>query len=293
MSQIFLTTILGQTSSGKSDYAVQCASNTPNSIIVNCDSRQIYKKLNVGTGKVPGAWDGEYFMYGGVRHTLIDYVDPAIHYDLAKYIQDFIALVEREREKGMRHFFVVGGTGLYAQALVDSYEIDIVAPDYQSAYTKLKDDLGSLSTEDLQAQIPAEQILNQSDFHNPRRLINAILRSTARTSGWSTPLRYPQFANTKNTAIKIDQNLLRDNISKRLDQRIAEGLIEEVASLAYLGTERLNALGLEYRIIHEYLNKPNLNKEQAKQDLLTANLQLAKRQLTWLKKRDINWITLR
>ena len=286
-----LISILGQTCSGKSQMAVDLAKKLPNSIVVNCDSRQIYQKLNIGTAKIEGEWiDGQY-IYQGVKHFLIDYVDPVKYFTLAEYISDFADLINN-LDNTYENIILTGGTGLYAKAIIEKYDIGVIKPEFNNEFQKTKKIYQEKSLQELQLQYTKtvdQNKLNNSDFYNPRRLVAKIVDKIAKDKNWVNTIQFPNFDSSINFAIKVDQSNLYKKITQRVVYRANQGLLAEVESLQYLGRNRIIDFGLEYRITQEYMEKP-YDKEIWIDQLSKTNIDYSKRQLTWLKKQDINWI---
>lgn len=288
-----LITLLGQTCSGKSQMAVDLAKLLGKSAVVNCDSRQIYKRLNIGTGKVDGGWKNGIFMYQDVPHYLIDYTDPVKRFTLAKYVQDFINLTDSFNPE-IEFVIVTGGTGLYAKAITEKYDLGVIKPEFIDQFEGLKRELNKKSLEVLQDQYLQLNYkilhqLNNSDFHNPRRLIPKIAHAIGRNSYWNEDLIYPEFESISNFAIEVDQEELKEKIRIRLIDRVNQGLLEEVKNIQYLGKQRLLDLGLEYRLTQLFL-EGYMDKTQWLESMYTQNIQYAKRQLTWLKKHQVKWV---
>ena len=285
-----LIVILGPTSSGKSDTAIELAATLGDCAIVNCDSRQIYKKLNLGTGKIKGKWElvgnQKIFTYQNQPHYLIDYVDPSVTYSLTQYLIDFNQLIHKLPQYNI---ILVGGTGLYADAIINTYQIPLLSPAQEIEFIKAKKELDKFSLNQLQNifQEEAENKINESDYNNPRRLINQILKSRPqfRTDQF---IPIPDFQSKHIFAIDIDKEALHQNIKTRLDQRFQEGLIQEVKGLR-LSSQRLQALGLEYRLVDDFL-QDRINEKDLLPKMLTKNTQYAKRQITWLRKRNPIWV---
>ncbi len=292
-----LIVLLGQTCSGKSQLAVDLAKNLGSAWIVNCDSRQIYKRLNIGTAKVPGVWTnlekyGKYFEYQEVPHFLIDFVDPQIQYTLVDYLRDWVQLF-KEHEQNLPDFVILtGGTGLFAKAILEEYQPSWVKPEKDSELKELKSSLSKLGVSELQSIIKNSANINKSDWQNPRRLINKILAQEAQEKGWTkkSKKQYPNFEQKLFFAIQIDQGILQERIYKRLVQRINQGLLEEVKNLQDLGTSRLLELGLEYRLT-QLLFLGQLNESEWKEKMYQENIRYAKRQMTWLKKETPEWLS--
>jgi tRNA dimethylallyltransferase len=280
-----LITITGPTSSGKSSLAIQLAKQLTNAWIINADSRQIYKNLNIGTGKEIGNWSkyNNYpaYLVDEVPHTLIDYVDPLIQYSLLDYLQDFIHVTTTVQPNVI---ILVGGTGLYIDTIKSKSLLNITKPEFKITAESYKNHLRQLTTQELQELATTQHIkLNLSDFHNPRRLVNKLFDKHAQHNDWLQELSLPRFAHTHHFMLLPETSTLETNIASRLNQRFASGLIQEVNSLQHLGTPRLLSLGLEYRLVQLYL-LGQINENQLVPLLLRHNIRYAKKQLTWLTK---------
>lgn len=303
MSLPVLIAILGQTSSGKSDLAVQLAHTLQNAWIVNCDSRQVYRDLNIGTGKVPGLWlpaestyyQDRWYSYQQVPHCLIDYVDPQIRYSLLDYLKAFQQLLfSRQLPK---YLILTGGTGLFAKAVLERYSLEEVRPEFASEFRKYTDQLASYNLLDLQSlylqTLESDPDLNQStgsplnhsDFQNPRRLQAYLCRRQIQAKAWGQTVRLPKFRHSYGFLIQTNPESLKAKISLRLQQRIQQGLLQEVYQLQHLGS-RLLELGLEYRLTYLYL-QGQLTESQWLDKLLRENLSYAKRQNTWFQKQPL------
>ncbi len=290
---VILISLLGQTCSGKSEMAVEIARWLGNCCIINCDSRQIYQKLNIGTGKIKGSWKDNNYFYKTIPHLLIDYVDPQEkNYSLANYINDFKNL-QTNIESQFKYAILTGGTGLYAKAITDNYQISSVKPEYEKDWQDLRKELSKDSISTLQQKYLTLNLspLNHSDFHNPRRLISKLLDFEGKSKGWYETIQNEfKFDKSLNFAIQVDQTELKQKILIRLKDRVTEGLTEEIESLNYLGTQRLLDLGLEYRISQLYL-LGFLTEDEWINKMYLENCKYAKRQLTWLQKQDFTWIS--
>jgi len=289
---MILIALLGQTCSGKSEMAVELAEKLGDTWIINCDSRQIYKELDLGTGKVEGQWENETYYYKNIKHFLIDYVAPKINFGLVDYIQDFIELTKKIDLP--KYLILTGGTGLYARAILEKYELGIIKKEFIQNNEILKRGLQELNLENLQLKydqlnINNPKILNPSDYANPRRLVNWILRKNALEENWLEKIQYPSFSKTFNFAINANQENLKNKIKDRIVKRIEQGLLQEVESLLYLCKDRLFQLGLEYKYTYKYI-MGELGGLEWKERLFLENYHYAKRQLTWLKKQSPDWI---
>lgn len=279
-NNIIMIYIVGPTSSGKTALAVHIASIF-NCEIISADSRQVYKFMDIGTGK-------DLKEYGNIKYHCIDIVDPKTEFNLAKYIKK-ANKAEQEIIKNNKIPLVVGGTGLYINTLSQGYKIQSEKID-----TELRKKLTSLSKQELQNIIdknyPIHQ-LNNSDWNNPHRLIRYIERSKC----------HPQVSHIYDTnnnlilGILVDKETLKKRIHKRIVDRIEkEGMIEEINSLHYkynVSWKRLESFGLEYKFISQYIRKNTITLEQTINLLATATNQYAKRQITWFKKTPgIIWV---
>ncbi len=294
-----LITILGQTSSGKSDLAVNLAKiicQKKRVCIVGCDSRQVYKGLNIGTGKVEGNWkfdqkmNQKIFEFESIPHFMIDFVDPQIDYTLQNYILDFYNLMT-EIQTHFDFVILAGGTGLYAKAIIEKIDLGIVKSDCISDYSDYKITLQNLGLKELQQRLNSIKIeLNNSDYNNKVRLVSNLLKHQSIKQSWLSQSQYFDFKSQHLFAVKIDQYKLQNKIKTRLQKRFDSGLLLESSQHMYLGQDKFLSLGLEYRQAWLYLNG-KINKTELCQNLSIQNLQYAKRQLTWLKKqKNIVWI---
>ncbi len=302
-----LISVLGPTSSGKSDLVVLLANDLNrkhglnSTVIISCDSRQIYRGLNIGTGKIEGGWVelnlGEkleqVYLYQQIPHFLIDFVDLHRQYGLYEYLSDFCKLFQNWSGWGFEPKFVIlcGGTGLFAKAIVDQYQLEQFKSEPYPVIETLKAELSSYNANELQ-QILAQKtpnfknILNNSDQNNPRRLINQIVRAVARENDWinENTLNYPKFESKFQFYLNpVD---LKTRLKTRFKLRMEAGLIDE--SLALLQTGRLPPsklleLGLEYREFWAYFIGLQTQTEFT-QNCIRENWQYVRRQITWFKK---------
>jgi tRNA dimethylallyltransferase len=290
-----LITILGQTCSGKTQMSLDLFRHLQklgkSSWVVNCDSRQIYRKLNYGTAKVEGFWENNiYIVDKDIPHYLIDYIEPNLQYNLSNYLADFCNLFISEQPD---YVILVGGTGLYAKAINDEIDLGIIKKEFEQNYNSEKDGLNSLGLYELQKLVSNRNIeLNESDYSNKIRIVSNLLRRESSDSGWLEEIKYPKFEQKYYYAIQIpDQQDLQNKIKERIRTRINQGLLNETAALiGELGKERVEQLGLEYRLTQKFLSKEISEIEWIDQ-LGNENWQYAKRQLTWLnREKTIIWI---
>ena len=280
MTQPKVLVIVGPTASGKSAWAVQIAKQY-NGEVISADSRQVYKGLDIGTGKITTA------EMQGIPHHLLDVASPRRRFSLARYQK----LAEKKLAEIVTRGklpIICGGTGFYIKALVDNIELPEVKPNLT-----LRKELLKLSTAELAAklqQLDPERAKN-IDVHNPRRLMRAIEIATALGRVPQAVSRPPQY-NFIQYGITLEPEKLRQNIHERLLARMKQGLVKEVENLRASGLswQRLDDLGLEYRFVSRYL-RGKLTEAEMLVQLETAINQYAKRQITWFKRdKRIRWL---
>lgn len=275
--------IIGPTSSGKTSLAVHIASIF-NCEIISADSRQVYKHMDVGTGK-------DLKEYGNIKYHCIDLIDPKTEFNLAKYLikaKSAIKKIESQNKTPL----IVGGTGLYINSLSQGYNILEEKID-----GTLRKELNIKTKEELQKILlnldkSKKLELNNSDWNNPHRLIRHIekLKNNYPLTTDNCPLTTDN--NSLIIGISIPKELLHSRIHKRIIDRIKnEGMIGEIYNLHHkhnVSWKRLESFGLEYKFISQYLQTqkglPKELPEKVINLLATATNQYAKRQITWFKK---------
>ena len=279
MSRIKLIVIVGPTASGKSDLAIRLAKKY-NGEVISADSRQVYKRLDIGTGKVSKT---EQRM---IPHYLIDVANPKSIFTVAHFQKLGKQAIQKIIKK-KKLPIIVGGTGQYIDALIYNVSFPEVPPDW-----KLRAKLEKQTTEQLFAHLQKLDPERASNIerHNPRRLIRAleIIASLGKVPPLNT---YPLSHNTKYDVLWLGLNPknIEKKINERLQKRLKQGLVAEVKNLK-LSSQRLHDLGLEYRWVGQYLDK-NITKEEMQKNLEQAIRQYAKRQMTWFKRnKEINWL---
>ena len=292
---------MGPTASGKSDIAVALAKKI-NGEIISADSRQVYKGLDIGTGKITKK------EMRGVKHHLLDVVSPRKQFS----VSDFVILAEKAiKEMSGSHFakasrdkkipIVCGGTGFYIDALLGDKQIQEVPPD-----PKLRVKLENKTTEELfeiLKKLDPERAQN-IDSKNPRRLIRAI--EICKAIGKVPPLRQGYAGQAKYEVIKIGIKITEAELKKRINKRIEkwfkQGLLKEVQNLHKKGLswKRMTEIGLEYKLVANFLrchlrkkvSRTFLDIKQLKKEMSEKTWQYAKRQMTWFKRdKNIVWIT--
>ncbi len=277
-----IITILGPTAVGKTKLAVSLAEKFSGEII-SADSRQVYKGMDIGTGK-----DLEDYKIGDktVPYHLIDVCDPKDEFDLYQFNKLFYKAFEQIRFQN-RIPFLVGGTGLYLHSILSGYKMSEV--DFNSPRAEK---LSYLSDDELRQMLIAksDSLHNKTDLVEKERLIKAILIAESKKNEQKSDLI------SFNIGVKLPREEIRESITKRLKQRLQNGMIEEVQQLLENGVEhsKLQFFGLEYKFISLYL-KNELNYNDMYQKLNSAIHNFAKRQMTWFRKMEregikIHWI---
>jgi tRNA dimethylallyltransferase len=267
--------IIGPNASGKSGLGVSLAEKFGGEII-SADSRQIYKGFDLCSGKISNE-DRR-----GVPHHMLDILEPGKYFSVADFQKKTYQLIPEIYSRG-KIPFIVGGTGLYAEAVAEGYDLSGNPPDY-----KLRAELEILTAEELRERLQnAGVILNESDSKNKRRLARALERLAV--SGNALQSKNPSLDCLK-LGILRPKDVLFNRIDERLDARIGEGMIGEVKE--YLasggGEEFLFNLGLEFRYILLHL-KGEITDLRG--ELSKAVKKFAKRQITWFKRdKNIIWI---
>ena len=279
-----LITILGSTAVGKTNLAAKLAFRFDGEII-SADSRQVYKGMNIGTGKDYN----DYFVNGHkVNYHLIDIVEPYEEFNLFLFKENFIKSFGYIKEKGKLPF-LVGGSGLYLSSVLQKYNLqkaDFESKEYEylkkQSHADLKNQLKELNF----------NLHNTTDLAEKERTIKAIIVEKTKTLD-SIPS--PEI-NSLNIGIKLSREEIKTRITKRLNERLDAGMVDEVKKLIDSGInfERLNFFGLEYKYIGLFL-KGELSYNDMKQKLNSAIHNFAKRQMTWFRKMEkegikINWI---
>ncbi len=280
-----LAVILGPTASGKTQLAAKLA-NDLHGEIISADSRQVYKNMDIGTGKdlnqyiINGRW---------IPYHLIDIVAPESEFNLFEFQNRFYKTFSELIEKKILPV-LVGGTGLYLESVLTGYNMPHAPMDQE-----LRKELSQKSKDELQKMLLAlkPQLHNKTDLEDSERLIRAIEIERARSAKDQT--QKPDI-NAVVFGIRWERSTLRQRITVRLKERLEQGMIEEVMKLhtAGLTWKKLESFGLEYRFISQYLQK-KITFDEMKNRLNTAIHQFAKRQETWFRRMEkkgvvINWL---
>ena len=286
-----MITILGPTASGKTDIATHLAAEL-SAEIISADSRQVYRRMDIGTGK-----DLADYVVDGKRvpYHLIDIVEPGTKYNLFEYQRDFLEAFNDIRSRG-KNVILCGGTGLYIESVLKGYRL-IPVPENKELRHKLEGK-SLLELTSILERLKAE---NNSNMHNSpdvdtsKRAIRAIEIEMAYKEAHIEERTFPKIDNVI-IGVGIDRDLRRMKITRRLDQRLQDGMVDEVKSLLDSGipADDLIYYGLEYKFVTEYiLGKSTF--EEMHRSLEIAIHQFAKRQMTWFRGMErrgftIHWI---
>lgn len=271
-----LITVVGATACGKSGLGIYLAQKF-NGEIISCDSRQIYEGLDLGTGKVTKEERSL------VVHHLLDVKKPNEKYSLAEYQKSAYKSINDilERKKTP---FLVGGTGLYSRAVAEGYNL---AEEHDDEV--LREKINALPRESLIAELKAA---GETDIDglSPRHLARRLEKLRKGVSGGQNRPLY----DCMQLVCVYPRGELYSRIEKRLDERIAQGMIEEVAALRESGAtdEFLEGLGLEYRYTARYI-RGEYDFATYREELLKQIRHFAKRQITWFKKeKNAFWLNM-
>jgi tRNA dimethylallyltransferase len=298
--------IVGPTASGKTAYSIKLAQKV-NGEIISADSRQVYKGLNIGSGKVTKK------EMAGIPHYLLDVADPKKVFTVSDYQKLAKQKIDEIIKRGKTPI-IVGGTGFYIQAIVD----DLVLPEVEPN-KKLRTNLEAKPPSELFAMLKKldPRRAGEIDNKNPVRLIRAI--EIAKALGRVPALPKSDLATRDTTSsepgekrllnssanydfeiigIKIDQEKLNKKIHDRLLARLKQGMITEVKKLHEKGLswKRMEELGLEYRYLARFLNPragEKITKAEMLEQLEKEIIKYSKRQMTWFKRdKRIKWLKI-
>jgi tRNA dimethylallyltransferase len=276
-----LIVILGPTASGKTELAIKLAKKF-NGEIINADSRQVYKGMDIGTAK-PTKKEMK-----GIPHYLLDVASPKRKFTIAQYRKLALKAIEKIQRKG-KIPFLVGGTWFYIRAIVDGLMIPEVPPDW-----KLRKKLEKKSPRELYKILKKldPERAKTIEKENPRRLIRAI--EICKKIGKVPPLRFePLPYPVLMLGIKIDKKKLMERIKKRFFEWLKKGLIAEVKKLRKMGIsfKRIEEFGMHYREISRYL-QGKISKKEMIENSIREIQNYARRQINWFKRdKRVNWVS--
>lgn len=286
MSSYNLVTILGPTACGKTSLAVALAHRLQTAVI-SADSRQVYRSMDLGTGKDLGE-----YMYQGseVPYRLIDIVDAGYKYNVFEYQRDFLKAFDELRAQGQLPV-MCGGTGMYLESVLRGYRL-VEVPENK----ELREALADKSLEELTTMLSGyKQLHNTTDVDTCKRAIRAIeIEEYYRVND----VNVREFPEIKSLTIGLDvsRELRRERITRRLHERLAEGMVDEVRGILASGVapEDLIYYGLEYKYLTLYVIG-ELTYDEMVSQLEIAIHQFAKRQMTYFRGMErrgvpIHWL---
>ncbi len=278
-----LIAILGPTASGKTPFAAALA-NVLDTEIISADSRQIYRGMDLGTGKdlIDYTVNGKQIPYH-----LIDIADPGYKYNVFEYQRDFLTAYETIKQKGKLPV-LCGGTGLYLESVLKGYKL-LPVPENPELRARLADK----SLEELTGILQQYKTLhNTTDVDTAKRAIRAIEIEEYYAHTPVDERTFPKL-NSLIIGVDIDRELRREKISRRLRQRLDEGMVDEVRRLIEQGIQPDDLIyyGLEYKYLTFYVIG-KLTYEEMYQELEIAIHQFAKRQMTWFRGMERRGFTI-
>lgn len=281
-----LVTILGPTASGKTPLAVALAYRL-NAEIISGDSRQVYRRMDLGTGK-----DLADYVVDGKRipYHLIDIVEPGYKYNVFEFQRDFLQAYDDIRQRGVLPI-LCGGTGMYIESVLKGYKL-LPVPENP----ELRASLADKSLDELTTILAGyKKLHNSTDVDTVKRAIRAIEIEEYYRQQPVSAREFPAI-NSLVIGVDIDRDLRRTKITRRLKQRLDEGMVDEVRALLDAGipAEDLIYYGLEYKYLTLYA-VGQLTYDEMFHQLEIAIHQFAKRQMTWFRGMErrgfnIHWI---
>ena len=281
-----LITILGHTAGGKTSVAANTAFRL-NGEVISADSRQVYRKMNIGTGK-----DYKDYLVEGkeIKYHLIDIHEPGYKYNVFEFQQDFIKVYQEIDKKG-KVPILCGGSGLYIESVIKGYEMLEVPPDLV-----LRKELGEKSLEELTDILKKyKKLHNKTDIDTKKRAIRAIEIEIYQEKNKNIWQEF-QKINPLVMGIMFDRDSRRRRIAERLETRLNAGMVKEVEELLNIGMkpDDLIYYGLEYKYITMFLTGV-LSYNEMKERLNISIHQFAKRQMTWFRRMErqgikIHWL---
>ena len=281
-----LITILGPTASGKTSLATRLAFEL-NGEIISADSRQVYRLMDIGTGK-----DLSDYVVDGVHipYHLIDIVEPGYKYNLFEYQRDFLLAYNAIRQNG-RQAILCGGTGLYIESILKGYKL-VPVPENPILRAELEMYELPQLTEKLKTY---KQLHNTTDVDTKKRAIRAIEIEEYYLEHEAEIPEFPKI-NSLVIGVDIERELRREKISKRLRSRLDEGMVDEVKNILARGVapDDLIYYGLEYKYLTNFVIGKMTYGDMVS-ELEIAIHQFAKRQMTWFRGMErrgftIHWI---
>ncbi|MBI4036261.1 tRNA (adenosine(37)-N6)-dimethylallyltransferase MiaA [Candidatus Daviesbacteria bacterium] len=295
-----LLVLLGPTATGKTDLGILLAKKF-NGELIACDSRQVYKGLDIGTGKMPKSFvkveKGEgFWAIDGIKIYCYDLVEPKKQYTVAEYIEMATNAIEDILQRDKLPI-IVGGSGFYLRALLEGIPSLNIPVD-----KKIREELGKLSKEQLQSKLKVLDKgrwdrMNKSDRENPRRLLRSI--ELRLMNPYVNKVQAPNLKIKSYDVLKLGLTAPRENLYKNIDLRVFDwirlGIILEAQNLykAGLSLQRMRELGLEYAVLADYLSG-KIRTEKKLTELMQFRIHgYLRRQQTWFKKeKNVRWFDI-
>lgn len=268
--------VLGATATGKTDLAVRLAHEL-NGEIISADSRQVYKRLDLGTGK---DLDTYAQVNPPIPYHLIDIREPGEKYNAYEFKRDCIRISKQIEGRGKLPV-LCGGTGLYLDAILFDYEFFPASPN-----PKFRNEIQKFTNQELVQQLESLGVsLREEDKHNRHRLIRKLEVARYYENKKNIPPLIIKYLFV--IGVKMDRQIIRQRISERLERRLQAGMVDEVQTLLKQGISSawLISLGLEYKYITLYLQN-QISYDKMKNELEKAIHQFAKRQQTWFRRME-------
>lgn len=268
--------IAGPTASGKSKIAIDLAKKL-NGVIINADSRQVYKELSIGTAR-PSESEMQ-----NIPHYLFGHISVREEYNIAKYQKEVVNLIHTIPED--KKIILVGGTGLYIDSVIFGYDLDSERDNKEQ-----RKELSSLTLEELQARITPDvlEMLNESDRNNPRRLVRIIEKEGYMTSRNTTPI-YP----CNYFVIDVSKENLEKNVRNRVEKMFDQGLEKEARDAfdkGYYQYPALQSIGYQ-EFLPYWGNTSHYTLKDVKESIIRNTMKYIKRQRTWFKRnRNAIWV---
>ncbi|KGN86022.1 tRNA (adenosine(37)-N6)-dimethylallyltransferase MiaA [Porphyromonas sp. COT-290 OH860] len=282
-----MITIIGPTASGKTSYAAHLAHRL-SSEIISADSRQVYRGMDLGTGKDLADYQVEGIQ---IPYHLIDIMPAGSRYNLFAYQHDFHRVYADMLARGIEHPILCGGTGMYVESVLRGYHLPDVPPN-----EALREQLRSYSLDELKQTLATYGPLhNKTDVDSAQRAIRAIEIAEYIRQQREQGIEHTEFPPIESLIICLDlsREARRERISQRLHQRLEEGMTAEVEQLLASGVkpEDLIYYGLEYKFVTQYVIG-EIDYTTMRQQLEIAIHQFAKRQMTWFRGMERRGFTL-
>lgn len=286
MKKTKIVCIVGATGSGKTSLAINLAKKF-NGEIISADSRQIYRRLDIGTNK-------DLLDYGQVKYHLIDIAPPEERFTVFDWKDQAEQAIDEIVSRGNLPI-IVGGTGLYVQALLENFRQTQKAKHITHSHSEKKNkysrtELENKTLEQLQEIYSnLKNIDSEIDLNNPHRLIRAIEKIQEGTVDFKEKSNYEAIQ----IAIDLPRPLLYEKIDKNVEKWFEDRFIEEVRGLVDSGinADWLKSIGLNYRLTSEFILNNETDIEKLKQEIKFKTHGYARRQLTWFRRfKDIKWV---